>query len=72
MTTSYDTDPNTQTIAAAWASRELGQPEREARYGFATTGPTESVTASEEEPTARRVMVAAGLACGVAAGALLA
>ncbi len=71
MTASYDTDPNTQTIAAAWASSELGQPEREVRYGFATTGPTESVTASEEEPTARRVMVAAGLACGVAAGALL-
>jgi hypothetical protein len=55
MTTSYDTDPNTQTIAAAWASSELGQPESEVRYGFATTGPTESVTTSEEEPTARRV-----------------
>ncbi len=67
----YDTDPNTQTIAAAWASSQLGQPEREVGYGFATTGPTESVTASEEEPTARRVMVAGGLACGVAAGAML-
>lgn len=31
MTTSYDTDPNTQTIAAGWASSELGQPEREVR-----------------------------------------
>jgi hypothetical protein len=71
MTTSYDTDPNTQTIAAAWASSQLGQPEREVRYSFATTGPAGSVTTSEEEPTARRVMVAAGLACGVAAGALL-
>jgi hypothetical protein len=48
MTTTYDTDPNTQTIAAAWASSELDQ-----------------------EPTARRVMVATGLACGIAAGALL-
>jgi hypothetical protein len=71
MTTSYDTDPNTQTIAAAWASSELGQPDSEVRYGFAATDPTESVTTSEEEPTARRVMVAAGLACGVAAGALV-
>jgi hypothetical protein len=71
MTASYDTDPNTQTIADAWASSELGQPEHEVRYGFATSGPTESVTASEEEPTARRVMVAAGLAYGVAAGALI-
>jgi hypothetical protein len=71
MTTSYDTDPNTQTIAAAWASSELGQPDGEVRYGFATTDPTESVTTSEEEPTARRVMVATGLACGIAAGALL-
>jgi hypothetical protein len=71
MTTTYDTDPNTHTIAAAWASSSLGQPDREVRYGFATTGSTDSVTASEEEPTARRVMVAAGLACGIAAGALL-
>lgn len=70
MTTTYDTDPNTQTIAVAWASSPLGQPEREVRYGFATTGPTEPVTASEEQPTAERVMIAAGLACGIAAAAL--
>jgi hypothetical protein len=69
MTTTYDTDPNTQTIAAAWASSELGQPDHE--VGFDTTGPTELATTSEEEPTARRVMVATGLACGIAAGALL-
>jgi hypothetical protein len=71
MTTSYDTYPDTQTVAAAWASSQLGQPEREVRYGFAATGPAESITTPGEEPTARRVMVAAGLACGVAAGALL-
>jgi hypothetical protein len=71
MTTTYDTDPNTQTIAAAWASISLGQPDREVRYGFATTGPDAAVTYPDEPPTAKRVMVAAGLACDVAAGALL-
>ena len=69
MTTTYDTDPNTQTIAAAWASSELGQPDHE--VGFDTTGPTELATISEEEPIARRVMVATGVGCGIAAGALL-
>jgi len=71
MTTTDDTDPNTQTIAAAWASSPLGQPEREVRYGFATTRPTEPVTAFEVQPTAERVMIAAGLACGIAAAALV-
>lgn len=33
MNTTYDTDPNTATVAAAWASSELGQPEREVRFG---------------------------------------
>ncbi len=68
MTTTYDTDPNTQTIAVAWASSPLGQPESEVRYGFATTGP---VIPSEEDPTAKRVMLAAALACVIAAGALV-
>ena len=71
MTTTYDTDPNTQTIAVAWASSPLGQPEREVRYGFATTSPTEPVTAFEVQPTVARVMIAAGLACGIAAAALV-
>jgi hypothetical protein len=71
MTTTYDTDPNTQTIAVAWASSPLGQTEREVRYGFATTSPTEPVTAFEVQPTAERVMIAAGLACGIAAAALV-
>jgi hypothetical protein len=71
MTTTYDTEPNTQTIAVAWASSPLGQPEREVRYGFATTSPTEPVTAFEVQPTAERVMIAAGLACASAAAALV-
>jgi hypothetical protein len=71
MTTTYDTDPNTQTIAVAWASSPLGQPEREVRYDFATTSPTEPVTAFEVQPTVARVMIAAGLACGIAAAALV-
>jgi hypothetical protein len=66
--TTYDTNPNTQTIAAAWAFSPLGQPEREVRYGFATTGP---VAASDEQPTAKRVMLTAALSCGIAAGALV-
>jgi hypothetical protein len=71
MTTTYDTDPNIQTIAVAWASSPLGQPEREVRYGFATTSPTEPVIAFKVQPTAERVMIAAGLASGIAAAALV-
>jgi hypothetical protein len=70
MTTTYDTDPNTQTIAAAWASSLLGQAKPEVGDGFATAGPDAAVTYRDEPPTAKRVMVAAGLACGIAAGAL--
>ena len=61
MTTTCDTDPNTQTIAAAWASSPLGQPEGEVPSGFATAGPTEPVTARADERSAKRVMVATGL-----------
>ena len=71
MTTTCDTDPNTQTIAAAWASSPLGQPEGEVPSGFATAGPTERVTARADERSAKRVMVATGLVCGIGAGALL-
>ncbi len=38
MTSTFDPDPKTQTVqtvASAWSSSELGQPEREARFGFA-------------------------------------
>lgn len=70
MTTTYDTDPNTQTVAAAWVSSPLSQPERGVRHGLApdTTGP---VPTFEEPPIAKRVMLAAGLTCGIAAGALV-
>ena len=54
MTTTCDTDPNTQTIAAAWASSPLGQPEGEVPSGFATAGPTEPVTARADERSAKR------------------
>jgi hypothetical protein len=68
MTTAYDTDPNTQTIAAAWASTELGQPEPEVGYEDSASEPA---TTNDEEATAKRVMIVAGVACGVAAGGLL-
>jgi hypothetical protein len=68
MTTTYDADPNTQTIAAAWASSPLGQPEREVRYGFATAEPAES---DEPKSPAKRAILAAALASGVIGGAVL-
>jgi hypothetical protein len=69
MTTNYETDSSTQTIAAAWASSALGQPEREVRYGFAP-GPDESAT--DDHPSdAKRAVLAAALACGVIGGASL-
>lgn len=70
MTTVYDTDPNTHTIAAAWSSSPLGDPE---------TGPTElweSLDHAEEcapaaKPTSivRHAALVAALACGIGAGA---
>jgi hypothetical protein len=82
MTTNVDTDPNTQTVAAAsspntqtvasaWSSSPLGQPEREVRFGFATTGPTESVIPDDPQPSSRRALLAAALASGVIGGAAL-
>ena len=70
MTTSYDTDPHAPTIAAAWASSSLGQPDTEVRHGFDPTDADAVVTELDEPPTAKRAMVAAGIACAVAAGAL--
>ena len=66
-----DTDPNTHTLAAAWASSPLGQPEREVRYGFATVGPTEAVASDDPQPVAKRAILAAALASGVIGGAAL-
>jgi len=68
MTTTHDTDPNTATIAAAWASSELGQPEREVRYGFPPADPPEF---DEQKAPVRRAIVAAALASGVIGGATL-
>jgi hypothetical protein len=59
MTTSYDIDPHAPTVAAAWASSSLGQPDAYA-----------AIAEFAEPPTAKRVMVAAGVACVIAAGAL--
>ena len=70
MTTSYDTDPHAPTIAAAWASSSLGQPDTEVGHGFAPTGVDAVVSEFAEPPTAKRAMVAAGIACAIAAGAL--
>lgn len=68
MTTTYDTDPATATVAAAWASSDLGQPEREVRYGFATGDPAGS---DEQVFPAKRAILAAALAAGVIGGAVL-
>jgi hypothetical protein len=65
MTTTYDTDPNSPTIAAAWASSPLGAPDTEVGHGFDA-----AVTEPDEPATAKRVMVTAGIACAIAAGAL--
>lgn len=82
MTTHYDTDPNTQTFAAAWASSELGQPENEVRWGFADDGEppladdTALASAYDTEPTAdqrgttsKHAVVAAAVGLAVSAAA---
>ena len=69
MTTDFGTDPNTQTVAAAWASSPLGQPEREVRYGFAA--PDSDDFPASESFDAKRAVIAAALASGVIAGAAL-
>jgi hypothetical protein len=68
MTTNLDTDPNTQTVAAAWASSPLGQPEREGRFGFAPAGSTEAFADDEPRPDRKKAIVAAALTAGVIAG----
>ncbi|WP_156752196.1 hypothetical protein [Mycobacterium sp. ACS1612] len=62
------TDPNTATIAAAWASSELGQPEREVRYGFP---PADPPVFEQRRPQPRRAILVAALAAGVIGGAVL-
>lgn len=70
MTTSYDTDPNASTIAAAWATSPLGEPDTEVGHGFEATVAAAAVADPDEPASAKRVMVAAGIACAVAASAL--
>lgn len=70
MTTSYDTDPHAPTIAAAWASSPLGQPDTEVGHGFEATVPSAPIADLDEPATAKRALVAAGVAFAVAAGAL--
>ena len=70
MTTSYDTDPNSPTIASAWASSPLGEPDTEIGHRFEATGFSAPITDPGEPATAKRVMVTAGIACATAAGAL--
>jgi len=70
MTTNFDTDPNTQTIAAAWASSPLGDPVSGPTDLWETTGPTEAVAPTDHpQPGAKRAILAAALASGVIGGA---
>lgn len=75
MTTSYDIDPNTQTVAAAWASSPLGQPEFEESFDFADPAETvvhQSVrTADEPRSLVRHRIVVLAMAGGIAVGAAL-
>ena len=66
MTTTYDVDPNTNTIAAAWASSELGEPDDDCR-GFAAADEIEPV--DDETPTTKWALLAAALAVGIIGGA---
>jgi hypothetical protein len=70
MTTSYDIDPHAPTVAAAWASSSLGQPDTEVGHGFVPANADAVIAEFAEPPTAKRAMVAAGVACAIAAGAL--
>jgi len=71
--TTFDIDPNTQTVASAWASSSLGQPEREVRFGFAPepAADTEPVEVVTRRPVAKHAIIAAALACGIGGGTAL-
>ncbi|MCT7659431.1 hypothetical protein [Mycobacterium deserti] len=78
MTTSYDTESNIQTVAAAWASSPLGQPEDDARYGFGFAGSpprdqNERAAEADDPPRAvKHAVLAAALACGIGVGSAVA
>src|SRR5689334_2295415 len=63
MTTAYDTDPNAHTVAAAWASSPLGQPDHEVDDG---------VTQDAPRSNAKHAVLAFALAGGIGVGAALA
>jgi hypothetical protein len=77
--TTFDTDPNTQTVASAWASSALGQPDSEVGFGIADESATERMseptddadTGERRRPVAKHAIIAAALACGIGAGAAL-
>ena len=74
--TYYDADPTEsvradnepQTTASAWSSSPLGQLDHEVRFGFAQTGPTETIADDEPRPDRKKAILAAALAAGVIAG----
>jgi hypothetical protein len=72
MTTTYNTDPNTQTVASAWASSPLGQPDYEVGHGFATEPVAElAPQAQKSRPIGKHAVIAAALAGGIGTGAAL-
>lgn len=77
--TTFDTDPNTQTVAAGWSSSPLGNPDHD--FFLADLDPADPATATapapvaegdRRRPPARHAIVAAALACGIGGGAALA
>jgi hypothetical protein len=72
MSTIDETDPNTQTIASAWASSPLGDPVSGPTELWETDGPTEAVAPPDDQPpVAKRAILSAALASGVIGGAAL-
>jgi hypothetical protein len=74
--TYYDADPTEsvradnepQTTASAWSSSPLGQLDHQVRFGFALTGPTETIADDDPRPGRKKAILAAALAAGVIAG----
>ncbi|WKG03334.1 hypothetical protein [Mycolicibacterium sp. HK-90] len=71
MTTSFEIDPNTRTIAAAWASSPLGRPDHETGLGFADPGEPLAEPAQNRRPVAKHAMVSLTVAGIIGAGAAL-
>lgn len=70
MSTIYDTDPNTHTIAAAWSSSPLGDPVTGPTELWETVDHAEAVApATKQMSIARHAALVAALAGGIGAGA---